>query len=188
MTILTVALPLWVADHTRAPTWTVSPLIAVNTVLAMALQVRFSRGSVDLAGAAKAGRLAGLALAVAAVAFAVSGRLGAGAAVAALLVAVVAHTCGEMWQAASGWGISYELSPPTTRASHLSFFNLGVAVQGIVGPALLTVGVVDHEVAGWCALAAVFAVTGLAVTACARHATPLRTTSMPVHADHTGVP
>ena len=38
--LLTIALPLWIAGHTRAPIWMISALTLVNTMLVVLLQVR----------------------------------------------------------------------------------------------------------------------------------------------------
>ena len=60
--ILDVALPLQVSQHTSAPRWMIAVLLLLNTVLAVTLQVRASGGSETVAGAARANRLAGIAL------------------------------------------------------------------------------------------------------------------------------
>ncbi|GAB3955839.1 hypothetical protein GCM10027614_66380 [Micromonospora vulcania] len=38
--LLNIALPLWIAGHTRAPAWMISALMLINTVLVVLLQVR----------------------------------------------------------------------------------------------------------------------------------------------------
>lgn len=71
--LLTIALPLWIAGHTRAPAWMISALTLVNTVLVVLLQVRAARTAATVPGAARAARRAGVAIALACVLFAASG-------------------------------------------------------------------------------------------------------------------
>ncbi|NKE57054.1 MFS transporter [Lentzea sp. PSKA42] len=61
--ILTVALPIWIAQRTTAPTWVYAAILVLNTVMVVLFQVRVSQGTDDAAGGAKALRRAGLALA-----------------------------------------------------------------------------------------------------------------------------
>ena len=42
-----VAVPLWILHETKVPTWWVSVLFVINTVLVTLLQIRFSRGAID---------------------------------------------------------------------------------------------------------------------------------------------
>lgn len=50
--LLTIGMPLWIAGHTTAPHWLVSGLLLLNTVMVVLFQVRASRGTEDLGGAA----------------------------------------------------------------------------------------------------------------------------------------
>ena len=56
--LLTIALPLWIAGHTTAPIWMISALTLVNTVLVVLLQVRAARSTTTVPGAARAARRA----------------------------------------------------------------------------------------------------------------------------------
>jgi MFS family permease len=161
ISLLSIAIPLWAVQHTRAPDGLVGPLLIVNTLLAVVWQVRATRGTDTVPGAATALLRASLALAACCVLFALAPSLpGAGA--AALLVAAVAvMTFGELYQSAGGWGLSFALAPEHSRAEYFAAFSLGTSVQYIAGPALVTLGVVDHGTAGWLVLAAAFLVAGV---------------------------
>ena len=89
----TVALHLWIAHRTDTPAWTVGALMILNTVLVVLLQVRASRGSETVPGAAAAIRRSGCLL-VACLLFAVSGH------VVALVADVVVFTFAEMLRSA----------------------------------------------------------------------------------------
>jgi MFS family permease len=162
-TLLPVIMPLWIITHTAAPRALVGVVLLVNTVLAVTLQVRLSRGGDDIHDAGRKQRRAGLALAFFAILTAASGSTPALAASLLLLLAVTALTLGEMWQSAGGWGISYALSPREQRTYYLSVYQLGATGMALAGPVLLSAAVIGQGAKGWLALAAVFALTGLAV-------------------------
>jgi dipeptide/tripeptide permease len=82
-------------------------------------------------------------------------------AVGVLLLAMVALTGGELFQSAGGWGGSYLLAAPGQEGVYLSVFWLGVAIQQIAAPVLVSL-VVTTGTSGWVVLAALFAVCGLA--------------------------
>ena len=79
---------------------------------------------------------------------------GRGAAIVLALAAVVLLTCGELWQSASGWTLSYELADPDRRTAYLSTFQLGASLQTIIAPWLITTVLFPAQ-AGWLFFAAV---------------------------------
>lgn len=160
MSLLAIAVPLWVVQHTHAPRALVGPLLIVNTALAVAFQVRATRGTDTVPGSATALLRASIALAGCCVLFSVASRLASGWAVAVLVAGVAAMTFGEIYQSAGGWGLSYRLAPEQSRAEYFAAFSLGTSAQYIAGPAIVTLGVIDHGTAGWLTLAAVFLVAG----------------------------
>ncbi|MDG4834254.1 MFS transporter [Solwaraspora sp. WMMD1047] len=161
MTMLSVGIPLW-ALASGAPTWTVSLLFILNTVLTVLLQVASARGSGHPGFGDRALRRSAVALVACCVIFAAASLGDQWVAVAALTAGAVALTAGELLQSAGGWELSFRHSPADRRAEYLAAFNLGPAAIDIVGPVLLT-AVVAYRSPGWLALAAVFAVAGLLV-------------------------
>lgn len=163
MTILSVGIPLWTVQATHAPTAVVPVLIFVNTALAVLLQVPFSSGAEDPAGAGRALRRGGLALAACCVAFSFAHGPGPAAAVAVLLAGLVLLTFGELWQAVGGWQLSYLFAPEDRKATYLSVFNLGSTGQAIVGPSLITTAVISTGRVGWLGLAVFLVLASLLV-------------------------
>lgn len=168
MVILSVAFPLWIATKTAAPKSLVGVILFINTIMAVALQVRLSKGGDDIAHAARLQRRAGFALAGFCALVAVTGFVGTLAAALLLLLAIVVLTLGELWQSAGAWGVSYGLSPEARRTYYLSTYNLGATGMAVVGPGLLAVAVVEKGAAGWLGLGVVFALAGIAVPFVAR--------------------
>lgn len=169
MTLLSIGIPLWIVGHTDVSSALISPLVAVNTVLAVALQVRASRGTDTIAGAARALVWAGISLAVCCLLLVAAPKLPVVLGVGVLLLAMVALTGGELFQSAGGWGGSYLLAVPGQEGVYLSVFWLGVAVQQIAAPVLVSL-VVTAGSTGWVVLAALFAVCGFAAPAIGRWA------------------
>jgi hypothetical protein len=170
MTLLFVALPLWIAGHTRVPVVLIGPLVALNTVMAVALQARFSIRAGRLGGAVDCMARAGFALAGFGVLALLMGRFQvAGIAALMAVLATVALTCGELWQSAAGWQISYALSRRDRQTEHLATFQLGTALQAIVGPAVV-VGMIFPSELGWVCFALVTAGAGLLVRPAVRAA------------------
>ncbi|MET8541471.1 MFS transporter [Kitasatospora sp. NPDC004799] len=161
--ILSVAFPLWIVTHTDAPRGLIGAALVINTVLAVALQVRFSRGGEDVARAGRKQWAAGAALAAFCVLTASIASVGPVLAGALTLLAAVPLTLGELWQSAGGWGISYHFAPAEQRTYYLSIYQLGATGVAVAGPLVLSTAVVDHGYPGWLGLGAVFALTGLAV-------------------------
>lgn len=177
-TVLTLGIPLWVTTRTDAPAAVVAPLVVMNTVLVVLLQVRLSRGSDTREGGVRALRWSALAFAASMVVLAISAPLDPVGAVIAVVVATILLTFGELWHFAGRLSVSYALAPRERQGEYLSVFWLGSAAALMVGPALITAGVIEQGVVGWLGLAAVFAVVALfigpAVAAAARQVDPER--------------
>lgn len=169
MTLLSMGLPLWIIGHSHVPPPVIAPLLVVNTVLAVAFQVRASRGTDTVVAASGALRRAGIALAACCLLLIAVPRLSTAPAVVLLLAAMVALTAGELWQSAGGWGASYLLAQPGQDGVYLSVFWLGVALQQIAAPVVLT-QVEAAGTVGWLALGAVLAGSGLLAPAVGRWA------------------
>ncbi|MFI6763121.1 MFS transporter [Micromonospora sp. NPDC050417] len=163
MTLLSVVVPLWILERTDAPAATVSVVVTVNAVVAIVLQVPFSRGTEDLPGGIRASSWAGLALALMCVPLALAAGVGQLTAVGLLLLGALALTAGELWQSAGGWSLSYELAPPDRRVQYLAVFSTGIGVQDVIGPLLIVPLVLQLGSLGWAVLAGVFLLASLVV-------------------------
>ncbi|MBJ7597429.1 MAG: MFS transporter [Candidatus Nephthysia bennettiae] len=170
VTLLFVALPLWIANHTRVPVVLVGPLVALNTVMAVALQARFSVRAGRLGGAVDCMARAGFALAGFGVLALLMGQIQiVGIAAPLAVLATVLLTCGELWQSAGGWQISYALARRDRQVEYLATFQLGTGLQAIVGPAVV-VGMIFPSELGWLCFALVMAGAGLLVRPAVRAA------------------
>jgi len=163
VTVLTMGIPLWVTSQTDAPVAIIGPLVVLNTALVVLLQVRLSKGTETREGGVRALRRSALAFAGCVALLALSGLLNAVGAVIAVVAATLLLTVGELWHFAGRLSVSYALAPRDRQGEYLSVFWLGSAAALMVGPLLITVGVVERGPLGWLALAGVFVATGLLI-------------------------
>ncbi|WP_026455141.1 MFS transporter [Saccharomonospora iraqiensis] len=172
--MLTVALPLWVATQMHAPLWLVSVALVVQTTGTVLLQIPVSRRITDVPAAARAGRRGAALFAAAALLFPVAALADHGpAAVATVLALALVLVGGDVLYAASSWGILYGLAPESSLGQYQGFYNIGFDLSMITGPVLFAWLVDSGMQLGWLGLSALFLLAGLALMPLtARHTAP----------------
>ena len=151
--VMEVGIPLWISEHTHAPTSMVAVLLVLNTVAVALFQVRMARGSDDVTSSA-ATMLRGCAWIAAAFAvIAFSDGPGATGAVALLLAGASIHVVGEMISSGGQWGVSMGLAPVERQGQYQGFAGLGFSVSQVAGPALITVLCIEWGRPGWFVMA-----------------------------------
>ncbi|MDP4504054.1 MFS transporter [Nonomuraea turcica] len=165
MPLLSVVVPLWIAERTSAPSWVVAALLLINTASVLLFQVRLARRVKGLRDASSSVRQAGLVMLAACMVFALStyGWV-------FLLVAAALLVVGEMLLAAGAWEISFGLAPDDRQGQYQGFFGTGVAVARMCGPVALTALVLGGGTLGWLLLGTVFMAAGAAMAPAARWA------------------
>lgn len=158
--VLSVGIPLWITVHHQVPTFMLAPFIIVNTVLCVLLQVRASRGLEHPARAGAAMARAGAIFLLSCVLIALSGWGSEVVASSVLLVAVVAHSVGELLQAGSSFGASFALTPPGLHGQYQGVWNVGYSLGESTAPIVMSVAVALGFL-GWVSLGVVFLVFGL---------------------------
>ncbi|MFK0193309.1 MFS transporter [Kitasatospora sp. NPDC090308] len=161
--LLGIGLPLWIVQSTNAPVGMLSALFAVNTGLAIVLQVPFAKNVRSTRDGTRALRNAGLALAAFSLLLIATMHTDRWLTTGLLVAATAVLTCGELLQGAGGWELSYRHAPEERRTEYLSVFNLGTSAAGIVGPALLGL-LLARETTGLLVLAVLFLGTAAAVS------------------------
>lgn len=164
MPMLSLVVPLWVAERTSAPKWVVSLLFVLNTAAVVVGQVRLARGVTDLRTATRSVRRGGVLLLASCVVFALSAGVPDWVAVALLVGAAGIQVVGEMRHGAGSWEIGFGLAPADKQGQYQGFYGTGTAVARTVGPLLLTTLVLGGGVVGWLVLGALFLAAALAMT------------------------
>ncbi len=169
-TALEVAVPLWVVLHTHAPRAIAGILFTLNTAMVVLAQVRLTAGVRGLADAPRAYRRAAITMAVSAAAYLAARSVGEIPAIGLLIVGVVAHTSAEMFASAGQWTVSIDLAEERHRGQYLAVFSLGAALEGAIGPVVVTSLLRLGAVWLWPALAALIATGALLTATLARRA------------------
>ncbi|MBC2902828.1 MFS transporter [Streptomyces cupreus] len=175
MPLLSLGLPLWIAERTAAPAWLVSALFVLNTGAVMLFQVRMARGVTGLATAVSAVRRSGWVMLAACAVFALSAGASPWVAVGALVVGAVLQVVAEMGQSAGSWQLSFDLAPADRVGEYQGFFGTGVTVARTAGPLVLTTLLVQWGAPGWLLLGGVTLVASYAMEPVARRAAVPRT-------------
>jgi MFS family permease len=170
--LLSLALPLWIAERTAAPGWSVSALFVLNTGAVTLLQVRAARSVTDLATATRAVRGAGAVMLASCGVFALSAApgLGVGAAFAVLVLGALLQVLAEMRHSAGSWQLGFSLAPAARIGQYQGFYGTGVPIARTLGPLLVTTLLIGWGTPGWLLLGAIFLVTGVATGPAARWA------------------
>ncbi|WP_214319214.1 MFS transporter [Nonomuraea sediminis] len=168
MPLLSLVVPLWIAQRTTAPTWLVSALLVLNTVSVLLLQVRVARRVKGLADATRSVRLAGLIMLAACAVFALSG-FGAWAWLF-LLVAGGLQVAGEMLLSSGSWEIGFGLAPADKQGQYQGFFGIAPAMARMLGPAVLTTLIIGWGAAGWLIVGVIFVTAGAVMAPAVRWA------------------
>lgn len=171
MPLLSLVIPLWIADRAPQLGWLGSALFVLNTVGVTLFQVRTARAVTGLPSAARAVRQAGAVLLASCAVFALSAAPVPVWAMAALLVGgAVLQVFGEMKQSAGSWQIAFDLAPADRLGQYQGFFGTGVAVARTAGPLLLTTLLLDGGGPGWLVLGVLFLAAGCAMGPAVRYA------------------
>lgn len=170
MPLLSLGIPLWIAERTAAPTWLVSALFVLNTGAVMVFQVRMARGVTGLASATRAVRRSGWIMLAACAVFALSAGVSPWVAVGALVVGAVLQVVAEMGQSAGSWQLSFDLAPAERVGEYQGFFGTGVTVARTLGPLVLTTLLVEWGTPGWLLLGGATLVASYAMGPATRRA------------------
>jgi MFS transporter len=161
--MMSSGLPLWVALHTDAPRSISAVIIVINSLAIAAFQVKVSRGMDTPLAAARGATLAGCALALSCVLFALTLHGSGAPVVALLLLAGAVHVAGELLFVSASWGLSLPLMPRDAAAEYQGVFATGEATALLAAPALMTTLVAGWGQPGWLVLAAIFLVPAMAI-------------------------
>ncbi|WP_063775064.1 MFS transporter [Streptacidiphilus anmyonensis] len=187
--LLNVGLPLWLVGHTTAPHALVPAFLAINTVLVVLLQLRFSAAAEGPRGAVRSVLLYGAALLLTCVLLAATTGGGALGASLALLAAAVLVTIAELLRSVSSWELSVLLAPERSRAAYLGVAGMSQAIQKSAGPPLLTGAVMAAGPVGWLVMGGAVAANAVVQNrACARRLATTAAAPRVDRADVTPVP
>jgi MFS family permease len=168
--ILSVLLPLWLTSRTAAPTWVAAGAFGLNTVFVFLLQSPWSARIRTDADASRSALVAGSALAVACLLFALMPFGGTIRAATLALVGVAVLTLGEVAAGPAAWHLALRDTPARQQGEYQAVFGMSYSVARILGPLVALPLITGLGPAGWVVVAAAMlsASFGLAVIGPAR--------------------
>ena len=153
--LLNVVVPLWLVERTDAPQTLLAWLFGTNTVLAVLLQVRASRGADSVNGSLRAVRWSGWAFVLSCLVLSVTHETVGWVSIVLIWIGHITITGAELWQSASDWGFTSELSDPSRMGDYQGVWGLGYQIEPIVFPALYTFLALTWGAPGWVVIAAI---------------------------------
>ncbi|WP_189763205.1 MFS transporter [Streptomyces xanthochromogenes] len=166
--VVSLLLPIWIAEHTAAPRWTVAALFAVNSAFCVLLQTRIGSRIETPHDGGRAFRTAGLLFLVSCPLMALAAYTPVWAAAALVLAAVFVHSLGEVWESSAGFALGFGLAPEHAQGQYQGLLGLGFSAGQALAPAILTTVVLGLGATGWLLLALCFAALGAAGPSVAR--------------------
>lgn len=153
--LLNVVVPLWLVERTDAPHTLLAWLFGTNTVLAVLLQVRASRIADSVDGALRAVRLSGWAFVLSCLVISVTHETVGWVSIALIWLGHVTITGAELWQSASDWCFTSELSDHRRLGDYQGVWGIGYQVEPVIFPALYTFLALQWGPPGWAVIAAI---------------------------------
>jgi MFS family permease len=168
--LLNVVVPLWLVERTDAPHTLLAWLFGTNTVMAVALQVRASRGSETVPGALRAVRLCGWSFVLSCLVISATHETVGWVSIVLIWLGHVTITGAELWQSASDWGFQSELSDHRRLGDYQGVWSVGYQVGPIIFPGLYTFLALTWGAPGWAVIAALAVVAAVVAHPAARAA------------------
>ena len=168
--LLNVVVPLWLVERTDAPHTLLAWLFGTNTVLAVLLQVRASRGAETVNGALRAVRLSGWAFVASCLVISLTHDTVGWVSIVLIWAGHVTITGAELWQSASDWGFQSELSDHRRLGDYQGIWGLGYQLEPIIFPALYTFLALQWGAPGWAVIAAIAVLAAVVAHPAARAA------------------
>ena len=161
LSVLNVAMPIWIARNTEIDPAINGYLYAFNTFMCIVLPYYVQRKVSSLRISSTCLYIATFAQIVACGLFAWSGNIQATALTTVCLIAAILFlTLGELLHAPASARVSYAIANKEALTRSFAVFGFGRAGMQIVGPILMTALVVNNGPIGWVYLAGLFAIAG----------------------------
>ena len=162
LSVLNVAMPIWIAQKTEIDPAINGYLYAFNTFMCIVFPYYVQSKVPSLRISSTCLYIATFAQVVACGLFAWSGNIQATAlTVVCLIAAILVLTLGELLHAPASARVSYAIANKEALTRSFAVFGFGRAGMQIVGPILMTALVVSNGPIGWAYLAGLFALAGI---------------------------
>ncbi|MFF1594090.1 MFS transporter [Streptomyces sp. NPDC058286] len=161
-TVLTFALPLWLATREEVPAWAFSPLLVLNMILIVFLQARLARSDDSISSLRGYFLRSGLMMALALSLYASSAFTSGLWAAAALIAGTAALSLGDIFASGLTWSLPVVFAGPNQINAYNGAVSSVTTLRDTVGPLIIAAFLADGGAIRWYLGAAIFAVSGLA--------------------------
>lgn len=158
--VLTVAVPVWISQHTSAPPFFYTVVLLINTAVVILFQVRVSKGTESVSGGALAWVRSGVALAICCAVFALAAGRPVWLACVLLLAGALVHVLGEMLHGAGAWSLSFGLAPEGAHGQYQGLFEMSTQLGTTLAPLAITAALTGLGGLGWVLFAGMFLFAG----------------------------
>ncbi|MGK5550583.1 MFS transporter [Actinomadura kijaniata] len=173
--VINMLLPLWVADVTDAPPWSIAVFYLINNAAVVVFQVRVGGRVRTVRQGGSAFRRAGLVFLFSCLTIGLAADLPGWAALMVLTVGVCVHTYGELWHMAGSFALNFGLPPAHAQGQYQGFLGIGTGVGDALAPLLFLSLILGLGRPGLLGIGVFFALTGLLMPAVARWGERTRT-------------
>jgi len=156
--LLNTVIPLWLVTETDAPRVLLAWLFGTNTVMAVLLQVRATRGINDVASSVRAEYRAAACFVLSCVVVLITHDTVGWVTIVLVWLGHVTVTGTELFQSAGGWGFNAELSDPNRLGEYQGARQLGNTLGNVWAPALYTFLAMNWGAPGWLLIGAIVVV------------------------------
>lgn len=161
--LLNVVIPLWLVQETDAPRVLLAYLFGTNTVLAVLLQVPASRGADTIRGALRAAWVGSGFFVLSCLIVMLTHQTVGALTIGLVWLGHVTVTGAELFQSASNWGLTAELSDPQRRGEYQGAARVGFTVGSVWAPAAFTYLTMSWGAPGWLTIAAIIVLASIAL-------------------------
>ncbi|WP_030680051.1 MFS transporter [Streptomyces sp. NRRL B-1347] len=166
-TVVTVALPLWITQHTAGPGWLIAVFGVANTLAIACLLTRTARRVNTPRRAGRAMAVGGVFAGVFCLLTALASGLPVLPAVVVLVIALLASIAAELLTVSAEMELTMTLAPEHAKGQYLGLSQTALTAAGTAGPSLVTLACLTWGRPGWILLGALLTLAGLATPAVA---------------------
>ena len=161
--VIEIGIPLWISEHTDAPTSMVAIMLGLNTIAVALFQVRLSRGAEGVTSGASAVARGGAWIAASFVLVACTDGVAREVAIPLLLLSASVHVVGEMISSSGQWGVTMGLAPAERQGQYQGFAALAFSLSRVAAPTLITTLCIEWGRPGWFVLGGLILAATLAM-------------------------
>ncbi|EMY4797629.1 MFS transporter [Bacillus cereus group sp. BceL296] len=160
--VLPLALPLWLINHTMVPRWTLGLVIPLNTIMVVGLQVLVSRWVSSSYRRINAAFLSSATfLLISFVLIGLMPNVEQNIALVFIITGLIFYSFGELWFSAVSYELSFLLAPHSGTGEYQGMFSMAKGLGRVLSPIVVTGACLNGGTAGWVGLGVLMLLAGV---------------------------